>query len=322
VLYYGHVDFSIDSTEDMNGFFVTVPVLKSEAEGCRKYSAEYRRPIEIYAPDESINSFVIREALFDGTEEGIAATLAKEGCIPEGSVMKGFDVRAGVAYVDMNEAFAEGISAGTFTEYFNVGCLVNTLLDYSPYCYYYGSYNKVMITVNGQPMVTEHVGEWTEPLGYYTGIGDLEGLLFVSGGEELASNDEINAAMVLMKEFVTALQANNVDACNAVATEKFLDMAEIFRIDQNYIEGITIEFLPPEEQAEAFGGYTLPEIYKFRYYEDQDAAIRTGDERHVLFCFEFLKTDEYIAPSKFVFDLVFEEDGEIKVNNFGEHRRC
>ncbi len=320
VLYYGHVDYTIFGTDDMNGFFVTVPVLKSEIEGCLKYSAEYRRPIEIYAPDESFNSFIVKEVLFDGTEEGIAAVLEKEGCIPDGSVMKGFDVRSNIAYVDMNETFAEGVSAGTMTEYFYVGCLVNTLLDYSPYCYYYGSYDKVMITVNGQPMVTEHVGEWTEPLGYYTGIGVLEGLLFISNGEELASNDEINTAMMFMRDFVTALQTGNVDTCNAMATEKYLDMAEIYRIDESYIADGPIEFLPPEEYATDFTEYTLPSAYRFRYYDNQDAAIRTGDERHVLFCFEFWKTDEHIAPSTFVFDLVFEENGRILVNNFGEEK--
>ena len=91
VFYYGHVDYNEMTTDDMNGFFVIVPVLKSDIAGCTVYDSRYVRPAYVYTPDETWNGFVVKETLYDGTEKGLVAALAKEGGIPEGSVLKSFE---------------------------------------------------------------------------------------------------------------------------------------------------------------------------------------------------------------------------------------
>lgn len=316
VLYYGDVNYTLMETDDLNGFFVTVPVSKTTVQTCTAFESKYARPVSVYTPDETWNYFIAKESLFDGTEKGLVAALEREGGIPEGSVLKYFDIHDGVAYADMNQAFATGVSAGTFTEYFYVGCLVNTLLDND----LYHSYTAVKITVNGQPMVTDHVGVWDEPLGYYSGMGEQEGTAFVYKKNEqaLATEEELKQALIVMGDFVDALKANDADAANAMATENYLAMTEAYGTDSAYPANHPVYFRPAAEYAQLFAEYTVPAMLKFSYFEKQDAAITIGNEKHVLFVFAFYHSDEAVDFSYYVFDMVFEGD-TCKVNNFGKY---
>ena len=313
-LCYGHVDYSDMVTDDMNGRFLTVPVLKSAIEDCRLYDISYGRPTFVYTPDEEWNCFIKKEVDFDGTEKGIAEALVKVGGLPEGSVMNSFETDGGeIAYVDMNEAFAEGVSESTFTEYFYVGCLVNTLLDI------YNGWNikKIILTVNGETLVTDHVGAWTEPVGFFSNLDESRNYAFThkADHQEIATEEEKEAAMTLMSEFLTAVFTGDSETYNSLVSDTYAEMAEAYRADKNSTPKQPIYFIAPEGFTNSWDWYDIPNMYVYGYYPDQDAAIAEGDEKHIVYMYYayFLDT----VPSEYVFDIVYDEIGNCKVNNFG-----
>lgn len=121
-----------------------------------------RYPAVLYVANEDLTRLEEREGFFDGTIEGLIAALSEAGAFPEETKVNSFKIEGNIAYIDLNGYYGDYIRGGSFSEWFGVGSLVNTLITY------YGSegVDKVYFTVDGEIVVTGHFGTFDEPIGF------------------------------------------------------------------------------------------------------------------------------------------------------------
>lgn len=135
-----------DEGEGMNG----APSAEGESEG-----------LLIYGPDDEYMDFVTMHIPFQGDVKDIVGALVAHGSLPGGSAVNHFSINGDTVYIDMNDVYYNAVCAGTTSEWFCVGCLVNTVIDY----YADKGVKYVVLTVNDEYMDTPHAGLFDYPIG-------------------------------------------------------------------------------------------------------------------------------------------------------------
>ena len=119
---------------DEKGWFLTVPVRKTDIEGCKFYEVNFEASVLLYLPNEQKDGFVLKESAARYAEKGLIEVLEKEGGLPEGSALADIWIEGTfldakrIGHVDMNSAFAEALAANEEERELYLGCLANTLL--------------------------------------------------------------------------------------------------------------------------------------------------------------------------------------------------
>ncbi len=144
----------------------------------------------------------------------------------------------------------------------------------------------------------------------------LDGVIFsYTNRPELTTEEETETALRVMSSFLTAVHQGDSDTYNSLVHQNYKNRARIYEIDESFVEQTPIRFLPPQEYKNSF---VLPVVQSYGYYFNQGAAPEDDGMRHVLFSIYLNYSTDGVLGNEYVFDLVFEEDGNCTVYNFGE----
>lgn len=131
-------------------------------------NSEYAYTATAYIPVENDLALTTAEIGFDGSAGGLIEATVKAGGLPEDIKVNFFRILNGVALIDLNKAYADYVYAGTFSQYYGIGCVVNTLLSY------YGDAERVFISAEGEILMGAEGDLFYKPIGFY-GDNDFEG---------------------------------------------------------------------------------------------------------------------------------------------------
>ena len=138
----------------------------------------------------------------------------------------------------------------------------------------------------------------------------IDGAVFLSGNyPNLTTVEETKAALEVMSSFLIAVHKGDSTTYNSLAHQDYINRAKIFAIDSSFVDQTPIMFLPPEQ----YKNRRLPLGQIYSYYYNQGAAPVNDGMRHVLFSIYV-----YTVGNEYIFDMVFDSDGNCTVYNFGE----
>lgn len=152
---------SAESSEDIS-------IENSSSEDSSSEDSSEERTVTVYIPVEGDVALSTKQVEFDGTDEGLIGAMVEAGALPEDTKMNFLRVADGIAHVDLNKAYADYVYAGTFAQYYGIGCVVNTLIDRY-------DVDRVFITADGK-IVTGAEGDYFyKPLEYFGEREDKHG---------------------------------------------------------------------------------------------------------------------------------------------------
>jgi len=144
----------------------------------------------------------------------------------------------------------------------------------------------------------------------------LDGVIFSNANNpEFTTEEETLTALRVMSSFLTAVHQGDSDTYNSLVHQDYKNRVRIYEIDQSFVDQTPIMFLPPGEYKNSF---VLPVVQSYGCYFNQGAAPENDGMRHVLFSIYLNYSVDGVLGNEYVFDLVFEEDGNCTVYNFGE----
>ncbi len=125
-------------------------------------NGELAGKVKIYRPDSDYMCLESIEVEFKGDALALVAETVKNGGLIQGCSADEFYIEGEVLHINMNKAYEDYVCAGSASEYFGVGALVNTLIaNYSDV-----GVKKVRITVEGHEL-NSHGGISEGPLGMF-----------------------------------------------------------------------------------------------------------------------------------------------------------
>ena len=116
----------------------------------------------IYCPDSNYMKIEPKTVSFSGDALDLVDLLAEKGAFPADVKADDYVITEDILYINLNSAFGEYVKLGSTTEYFGVGCLVNTLISF----YQKDGVTKVQFTVDGDYLETGH-SVFDSPVAFY-----------------------------------------------------------------------------------------------------------------------------------------------------------
>jgi len=132
--------FSKEVSDEITESFISEEITSADNE---YKSEEIENKTRIYLPVEGDIALTSTEVEFDGTPEGLIAAMVSAEALPKDVKLNFLRIDDGIAHIDLNKAFADYVYAGTFAQYYGIGCVVNTIID----CY---DVDRVFITADGK----------------------------------------------------------------------------------------------------------------------------------------------------------------------------
>ncbi|MBE6677363.1 MAG: hypothetical protein E7597_01015 [Ruminococcaceae bacterium] len=300
-------------TDDIEGWFLTVPVRKADIEGCLLYDLSFESSVLLYLPNEQKDGFVIKESSARYAEKGLVDVLENEGGLPGGSALADLWIEGTfldakrIAHVDMNSAFAEALAANEGERDLYLGCLANTLIRNR------GSYSSVIVTAEGQPL---HEGE----LQLFEGIGEVQDYIIVYKNNDVIppSQADMDMASELMLSFIRALYEGDAETFEPLMTDKFKELAETSRQQDNCIVHNDVLLWAPEAYEDIWKWDRMSDTVRISYYDNADAEFPCETEdTHLLLEYHQYFDDYGNDYENYVFDITVDENGDCKINYFG-----
>ncbi len=304
-------------TADEEGYFLTVPVRKADIEGCKLYDTSFEDDGFVYLPNEARDGYVLKQAGIRNGQKGIVEILEKEGAIPAGSALVDFWIEGTyldqnrIAHAEMNSAFADGLTQNQEERALYLGCLVNSLMEFKNI--YHTNYTSIVVSANGQLLHegTTELCPGMEEVPEYI-------LVYKNNGVTPPAQADMYAGAEVIRRFIRALYDQDAEVYDGLMTDKHKDLAEISRLQDNYVECNGVRLWSPEEYTGIWRYSSMADTIKISYYDNAEAEFPCNEDgNHLILEYHWYFDDYGNDYDTYVVDMIVDEDGNYKINYFG-----